>query len=152
MRPADARLHALPEIVCRLLVRHDGELIAYGVGSTDPERSSPLTTLPATSPAIPTRSWRPSASALEDPGPLGGITQLTDRLGAAFTVDPDGEGALRASVWEPLRPMLSPALVALSRDAFVIQEESETTVDFAGLDAATSLEGLDLDEVNSTAV
>ena len=48
--------------------------------------------------------------------------------------------------------MLSPALVALSRDAFVIQEESETTVDFAGLDAATSLEGLDLDEVNSTAV
>ena len=44
--------------------------------------------------------------------------------------------------------MLSPALVALSRDAFVIQEESETTVDFAGLDAATSLEGLDLDEVD----
>ena len=32
---------------------------------------------------------------------------------------PGGEGALRAAVWEFMRPMLSPALVALNRDAFV---------------------------------
>ncbi|MGZ6623306.1 MAG: hypothetical protein ACXVHK_27725 [Solirubrobacteraceae bacterium] len=94
--------------------------------------------------------------------------QLTARLGAAFTVDPDGvtrtktlgtermarklrdalpggDGALRASVWELMRPMLSPALVAVNRDAFVIQDECETTVDLAGRHAATSLDDLDLD-------
>jgi len=33
---------------------------------------------------------------------------------------PGGGGALRAAVWEFMRPMLSPALVALNRNAFVI--------------------------------
>ena len=45
---------------------------------------------------------------------------------------PGGETALRAAVWEFMRPMLSPALVALNRDAFVIEDECETTVDLAG--------------------
>lgn len=113
--------------------------------------------------------------ALEDPDPLRGITQLTARLGAAFTLDPDGvtrtktlgsermarklrdalpagESALRANVWELMRPMLSPALVALNRDAFVLQDHCETTVDLASRHAATSLEDLDLDELNSAAV
>jgi hypothetical protein len=35
------------------------------------------------------------------------------------------ESALRASVWELMRPMLSPALVSLNRDAFVVQDERE---------------------------
>jgi hypothetical protein len=48
--------------------------------------------------------------------------------------------------------MLSPALVELSRDAFVIQEEVDTTVDLAGRHAASSLDDLDLDELNSAAV
>lgn len=64
---------------------------------------------------------------------------------------PGGEGALRASVWELMRPMLSPALVALNRDAFVIQDERETTVDLAGRHAASSLDDLDLDDLNSAA-
>ena len=37
---------------------------------------------------------------------------------------PGGEGALRAAVWELMRPMLSPALVALNRDAFVVDGAS----------------------------
>ena len=45
---------------------------------------------------------------------------------------PGGDGALRAAVWEFMRPMLSPALVALNRDAFVIDEGVETTVDLDG--------------------
>ena len=64
---------------------------------------------------------------------------------------PGGESALRASVGELMRPILSPALVALNRDAFVIQDERETTVDLADRHTASSLEDLDLDELNSTA-
>ena len=71
--------------------------------------------------------------ALEDPDPLRGIAQLAARLGAAFVLDPagvtrtkalgsdrmarkladalpGGDDALRASVWDFMRPMLSPAL------------------------------------------
>ena len=47
--------------------------------------------------------------------------------------------------------MLSPALVALNRDAFVLQDERETTLDVAGRHAASSLDDLDLDELNSAA-
>ena len=64
---------------------------------------------------------------------------------------PGGETALRASVWELMRPMLSPALVALNRDAFLIQGGCETTVDLAGRHAATSLDDLDLDELSLVA-
>jgi hypothetical protein len=69
-----------------------------------------------------------------DPDPLRGIAQLIARWAAAFVLDPaavtrtkalgsermarklrdalpGGEGALRAAVWELMRPMLSPALV-----------------------------------------
>ena len=45
-----------------------------------------------------------------------------------------------------MRPILSPALVALNREAFVIDADNETTVDLAGRHAASSLEDLDLDE------
>jgi len=93
--------------------------------------------------------------ALTDPDPLRGIAQLTARLGAAFTLDPGGvtrtkalgtermarklrdalpggENDLRAALWEFMRPMLSPALVDLNRDAFVSEAAIKTTVDLAG--------------------
>jgi hypothetical protein len=54
-----------------------------------------------------------------------------------------GDAGLRNAVWL-MRPMLSPALVALNRDAFVIREQCEMTVDLAGRDAASSLEDVDL--------
>ena len=59
---------------------------------------------------------------------------------------PGGEGALRAAVWEFMRPMLSPALVALNRDAFVIDQSVETTVDLDGHRAASDLDELALDD------
>ena len=59
---------------------------------------------------------------------------------------PGGEGALRAAVWEFMRPMLSPALVALNRDAFVIEGDAETTVDLDGHRAASDLDELALDD------
>ena len=56
---------------------------------------------------------------------------------------PGGESALRAAVWEFTRPMLSPALVELlNRDAFVVNESAETTVDLEGHRAASDLAGL----------
>jgi hypothetical protein len=67
---------------------------------------------------------------------------MARKLGDAL---PGGEGALRAAVWEFVRPMLSPALVALNRDAFVVNESAETTVDLDGHRAASDLDELGLD-------
>ncbi len=158
------------------MVRHYGELIAYGAGWTDPERQLPVGDSGRYEPRHPDAIVEAELGlALEDPDPLRGIAQLTARLGAAFTLDPDGvtrtktlgsermarklrdalpggEGALRGSIWELMRPMLSPALVELNHDAFVVQEVGETTVDLAGRDAASSLDDLELDELNRAAV
>ena len=46
--------------------------------------------------------------------------------------------------------MLSPALVALNRDAFVCDEHDETTVDLDGHRAASDLDELDLDDEQTT--
>jgi hypothetical protein len=176
IQPSDAQLRAVRYIVCRLLVRHYGELIGYGAGWTDPERQQPVGDTGRHQPRhLDAIIEAELERALEDPDPLRGIAQLAARLGAAFTLDPDGvtrtkalgsermarrlrdalpggERGLRNAVWELMRPMLSPALVALNRDAFVIQDECETTVDLAGRDAASSLEDLDLDRLNDAAV
>jgi hypothetical protein len=168
--PTDAQLRALTQIVCRLLVRHYRELIAYGAGWTDPERQQPVGGTGRHEPrqldAIVDAELE---RALADPDPLRGIAQLASRLCAAFVLDPagvtrtkalgtetmartlrdalpGGEGALRAAVWEFMRPMLSPALVALNRDAFVIDQSVETTVDLDGHRAASDLDELALDD------
>jgi hypothetical protein len=175
LQPTDAQLQALRRIVCRLLVRHYGELIAYGAGWTDPERQQPVGDTGRHEPRHPDAIIDAELQrALEAPDPLRGIAQLAARLGAALTLNPagvtrtkvlgidrmvrklgdalpGGDGALRESVWELMRPMLSPALVSLNRDAFVVQGECETTVDLASREAASSLDDLDLDELNSTA-
>ena len=59
---------------------------------------------------------------------------------------PAGDNDLRAALWEVMRPMLSPALVDLNRDAFVIEEAIETTVDLAARHAVSSLDDVDLEE------
>jgi hypothetical protein len=175
IQPSDAQLRAVREIICRLLVRHYGELIAYGAGWTDPERQQPVGDTGRHEPRHADAIIEAELGrALEDQDALRGITQLVARLGAAFMLNPagvtrtkalgtdrmarklcdalpGGEGALRASVWELMRPILSPALVALNRDAYVIQDECDTTVDLAGRLAATSLDDLDLDELNGGA-
>jgi hypothetical protein len=168
--PTDAQLRALTEIVCRLLVRHYRELIAYGAGWTDPERQQPVGD---------TRRHEPRHAdaiieaelqrALVDPDPLRGIAQLTARWAAALVLDPagvprskalgsermarrlrdalpGGDTALRAAVWEFMRPMLSPALVAVKHDAFVFDERVETTVDLEGHRSASGLDELALDD------
>src|SRR5450755_3787431 len=175
IQPTDQQLSAVRDIICRLLVRHYGEPIAYGAGWTDPERQQPVGDTGRHEPRqLDVIADAELQRAVADPDPLHGIAQLAARLGAAFTLNPagvtrtkvlgtdrmarklgdalpGGEGALRASVWELMRPMLSPALVTLNRDAFVTQDDCETTVDLAGRHGASSLDDLDLDELNSEA-
>jgi hypothetical protein len=149
-------------------VRHYRELIAYGAGWTDPERQQPVGDTGRHEPRhVDAIIEAELDRALADPDPVRGIAQLTARWAAAFVLDPagatrtkalgtetmarklraalpGGEGALRAAVWEFMRPMLSPALVALNRDAFVTDEGIETTVDIDAYRASSDLDELAL--------
>ena len=170
IQPTEAQLHALRKIICRLLVRHYGELIAYGAGWSDPDRQRPVGDTARHEPAHTDAILDAELErALGDPDPLRGIAQLIARLAAAFVLDtvgvtrtkalgsermerklrealPGGDWELRAAVWQFMRPMLSPALVALSRDAFIVDESAETTVDLDGHRAASDLAELVLDD------
>ena len=59
---------------------------------------------------------------------------------------PGGDNPLRQAVWEFLRPMLSPALVALNRDAFVADDGIHTTVALADHRGDITLAKIDLGE------
>jgi hypothetical protein len=65
---------------------------------------------------------------------------------------PGGDSSLRIAVWEFMRPMLSPGLAALNHDAFVLDDTYATTVDLATHRAASNLDDLDLDELDSAPV
>jgi hypothetical protein len=109
------------------------------------------------------------------PSVIRGIAQLTARLAAAFVLDttgvtrtktlgsermarklrdvlPGGDGELRASVWEFIRPMLSAALVALNREALIVEDIYATTGDLEAHRATSSLDELDITEPDSEAV
>lgn len=105
---------------------------------------------------------------------MRGIAQLTARLAAAFVLDtagvtrtkalgtermerklrdalPGGQSDMRTAVWQFMRPMLSPALVALNRDSFVVDDETASTVDLARLRPTTRLDELDVGESDTQA-
>lgn len=170
MDPTAAQLEALKTIVCQLIARHYRELIAYGAGWTDPDRQQPVGDTGRHEPRqIDAIVDAELQRALDDPDPLRGIAQLVARWSAAFALDPDGvtrtkalgtermarklrdalpggEHPLRTAIWEYLRPMLSPRLAALHRDAFVIDNAADTTVDLAAYRSESSLDTLDLDD------
>jgi hypothetical protein len=58
---------------------------------------------------------------------------------------PGGDEPLRAALWTFLRPMLSPRLAELHRDAFVIGEAARSTIDLTVHRGDSSLDDLDLD-------
>jgi hypothetical protein len=175
LQPTEAQLHALRQIVSRLLARHYGEVIAYGAGWTDPEHQQPVGDTGRFEPRHPDAIIDAELDhALADPDPLRGIAQLTARIGAGLTLDPAGvtrtkalgsermgrkladavpcgESELRAAVWEFMRPMLSPALVELNRDAFITNEQTASTVDLDAYRATSDLSELDLNEPGSEA-
>ena len=57
---------------------------------------------------------------------------------------PGGQHPLRTAVWEFVRPMLSPRLVELHRDAFTIDDGPESSVNLAAHRGDSSLDDLDL--------
>jgi len=173
--PSDDQLSALREIVCRLLCEHHPELIAYGAGWTDAERQQPVGDTGRREPrhldAIVDAELR---RALEDPDPLHGIAQLVARWAAAFVLDtdgvtrtkalgservarklrdalPGGEQPLRAALWAFMRPILSPRLVELNKDAFVFDGGVESRVDLDAHRADSDLDDLDLAEDDDAA-
>lgn len=81
-------------MICRLLVRHYGQLIAFGAGWTDPERQRPVGDTRRHEPAHADAITEAELDrALGDPDPLRGIAQLTARLVAAFVLDRAGSRA-----------------------------------------------------------
>jgi hypothetical protein len=172
--PSPAQLDALRVIVCRLLVRDYRDVVAYGAGWTDSERQRPVGESARYEPmAIDAIVEAELKRALSEPDPLRGIASLFARLAGAFVLDPDGvtrtkvlgsermsrklhealpggEEPLRAAVWAFVRPMLSPRLAELHRDAFVIDDGERSTVDLAAHRGDSSLDdlglGLGLDE------
>jgi hypothetical protein len=170
MDPTPGQLYALKAIICHLLARQYRDVIAYGAGWTNQERQQPIGDTGRHEPRqIDAILNAELERALEDPDPLRGIAHLTASWAAAFVLDPDGitrtktlgtdrmarkladalpggHSPLRASVWEFLRPMLSPRLATLHRDTFVFDEPLETTVELAAHRAESDLADLDLRE------
>jgi hypothetical protein len=168
LEPTADQLNALRALVCHLLADQYPEIIAYGAGWTDTDRQQPIGDQGSMEPrqveAIVSAELR---RALEDPDPLRGIMQLVTRWGAAFTMDPagptrgktlgserlskkleralpGGDGPQRAALWALMRPMLSPRLLDLNRDAFVVDESATGTVDLDAHRGESSLADLDL--------
>ena len=75
-----------------------------------------------------------------------GTERIARKLSDAL---PGGENPLRTAVWEFMRPMLSPTLAELNRDAFVLDEQLESTVQLAAHRGESSLDELHLDEDNN---
>ena len=152
MDPTGDQLDALRRIVCHLIADHHREVIAYGAGWSDRERQQPVGDSGHYEPRhIDAIVAAELQRALDELDPLRGIAQLTARWGAAFVLNPDGvtrtkalgreriarkladalpggENPLRTTVWEFMRPILSPNLAQLNRDAFVLDEPQQSTV------------------------
>jgi hypothetical protein len=59
---------------------------------------------------------------------------------------PGGEQPLHAALWAFMRPILSPRLVQLNKDAFVFDAGIESSVDLGAHRADSELDELDLGE------
>ena len=57
---------------------------------------------------------------------------------------PGGENPLRTAVWQLMRPMLSPNLAQLNRDAFVLDQPQHSTVRLDEHHRDSDLDELDL--------
>jgi hypothetical protein len=173
MDPTGDQLDALRKIVCHLIAAHYRVVIAYGAGWTDRERQQPVGDTGHYEPRhIDAIVAAELQRALEEPDPLRGIAQLAARWGAAFVLNPDGvtrtkalcreriarklsdslpggDNPLRDAVWTFMRPMLSPNLAQLNRDAFVV-DEADSSVRLDEHRGESDLTDLDLGEPDTT--
>jgi hypothetical protein len=73
---------------------------------------------------------------------------MTRKLQAAL---PAGESPLREDVWQLMRPMLSPHLSDINRDAFVLDTTLAPAADLQTLRADSALADIDLGDEQSAA-
>jgi hypothetical protein len=170
--PTADQLDAVRKIVCHLIADHYREVIARAAGWTDRERQQPVGDTGNYEPRhIDAIVAAELQQALEEPDPLRGA-QLSARWGAAFRPQPrrrdphqsahpradrrklsdslpGGENPLRVAVWTFMRPMLSPNLAQLNRDAFVV-DEAESSVRLEEHRGDSDLNDLDLGEPDVT--
>jgi hypothetical protein len=163
------QLAALRDMVCLIIARHYGDLVAFGAAWTDASHQQPVGDTKRYEPrAVDAILDSEVARALRDPDPLHGIASLMARLSAAFVLDPDGPtrskalgtdrmtrqlrdalpggaGELRSALWAFVRPMLTPRLAELNTPAFVIDPLRET-IDIEAHRGDSSLEDLQLDD------
>ena len=170
MDPRSEQLDAVRRILAHLLVEHYAPIIAYGAGWSDRARQQPVGDTGRFEPKhIDAILDGELQRALEDPDPLHGILQLLSRWAAAFVLDvngvpatgplgsgrvarklaralPEGSSELRTAVWELIRPMLSPHLAELNRDAFLTDDTLAPAADLAVHRAESALADVDLGE------
>ena len=175
LEPRGEQLDALRSIIARLLVVHYPAVIAYGAGWSTRERQQPVGDTGRFEPKqIDAIVDAELQRALEDPDPLRGIAQLVCRWAAAFVLDPNGvprttglgsdrmtrklqaalpagESPLREAVWQLMRPMLSPHLSDINRDAFVLDTTLAPAADLQTLRADSALADIDLGDEQSAA-
>ncbi len=170
MDPRSEQLDAVRRILAHLLVEHYAPIIAYGAGWSDRARQQPVGDTGRFEPKhIDAILDEELQRALEDPDPLHGILALLSRWAAAFVLDingipatgplgsgrvarklqralPEGSSELRTAVWELIRPMLSPHLAELNRDAFLSDDTLAPAADLAAHRAESALADVDLGE------
>ena len=111
IQPTEAQLHALRQILWRLLVCDYGQVIAYGVGWTDHERQRPVGDTGRNEPRQPGAIIDAELErALAAPDPLRGIAQQSARWAAAFVLDPAGVACTKALGTERMARKLRDAL------------------------------------------
>jgi hypothetical protein len=168
LEPSSEQLDAVRRIVAFLLAQEFGAVLAFGAGWSDRAQQQPVGDTgrfePRATDAILDSELQ---RALSDPDPMRGIVQITTRWAAAFMLDqdgvlnttplgrgrvagklqralPDGSRELRSAVWELMRPILSPRLADLHRDAFVTDETLAPAADLAAHRAEVALADIDL--------
>ncbi|MBJ7469706.1 MAG: ParB N-terminal domain-containing protein [Solirubrobacteraceae bacterium] len=134
-------------VVCRLLASQYGDALAFGAAWTSRDRQQRTKQMaPYTPMDIDVIVALEVERALADADPLRGIAQLATRIAASVFLDPEGaitDGPLDAervtpkthevaattdrALWDLMRPMLSPAVVAMHRDTYA-EPTAETPV------------------------
>ncbi len=170
MDPRSEQLDATRRIIAHLLVENYGPIIAYGAGWSDRARQQPVGDTGRFEPKhIDAILDGELQRALEDPDPLHGILEIVSRWAAGFVLDingvpatgplgtariarkiqralPEGSNELRTALWELVRPMLSPRLADLHRDAFITDDTLAPAADLAAHRAERALADVDLGE------
>lgn len=162
--PEVAQQAAARDVIVRLLAHTHPEVVAYGAGWTSRDRMKPVGDTGRFEPLTVDEIVAAEVElALSCEDPMRGIMTILSRFLSAYFLDeegvtkskdlgrermarrlrdalPGGAHPVMSDVWAFMRPMLSPALIEMHRDRFVVDLEQGSTVD---LEEANADRGLD---------